>query len=198
MPHMTKILALMLMLTTSYAFSKDYVLVGVSGYGTGENGKGQPSAAHYYLPPHKRIVETHKLVHQVSSKDLDALVESLNCREPNAPGLIIMANSWGSTQAHKLSVKYEELCGTPVDLFIMIDGVKKPIGPFKKTPVANKCINYYQRKSTIKGGPIEGCDNYDLSATCEKAKVAACHIDIEWLGGSKGASDIYDFLFQNR
>lgn len=173
---------------------RKFVLVGVSGFGTGENGKGQPSGAHDNLPNDELISSTIRITHKTSSKELRAIATSIcGGRTPSGvekPGLMIMANSWGAGAAGRLSKIYEETCREPVELFVMVDGVSKPIGPYRKLPTARRCINYYQRLSTVRGNTIEGCENHDLSPSCSGGGVATCHIEVEWMGSARGAQEI--------
>jgi len=173
---------------------RKFVVVGVSGLGTGENGKGQPSGAHDNLPSSEQISSTLRITHSTSKARLQEIVNGIcGGRRPSGvqrPGLIIMANSWGSGAAGRLSRMYEQTCGEQVELFVMVDGVSKPIGPYRKTPPARRCINYYQRLSTIRGNSIEGCENHDLSSNCSGGGLANCHIQVEWEGSGRGAQEI--------
>ncbi len=101
-----------------------------------------------------------------------------------------MANSWGSGKAIKLTKMYAKQCGRSADLFVMVDGFKKPFLPQGRTPIAKKCINYYQTKGIIRGKDIKGCKNYNLTdKLCPKGVGGIeCHIKVEWAGTEKGAS----------
>ena len=175
-----------------------FVLIGVSGFGTGEDGKGQPSGVHDNLPSHERISSTLRITHGTSEKRLREIVNNIcggrTSTGVKPPGLMIMANSWGAGAATKLSRIYQETCGEPVELFVMVDGVKKPIGPHTKPPVAKRCINYYERRSTVRGNAIVGCENQDLSNTCSGGGMATCHIEVEWEGSSRGAREVLSAL----
>jgi hypothetical protein len=105
-----------------------------------------------------------------------------------------MANSWGAGAATKLSQMYQKTCGEPVELFVMVDGVSKPIGPYRRPPAARRCVNYYQRLSTVRGNTIQGCENHDLSNQCSGGGVATCHIETEWNGSSQGAREVLSSL----
>jgi hypothetical protein len=61
--------------------------------------------------------------------------------------------------------------------------------PWKKTPSAKRCINYYQEKSTVRGREIEGCENNNMEDSCWKAGVAHCHIEVEWDGAKLGKEE---------
>ena len=172
-----------------------YILVGVSGFGTGEDGEGQPSGAHDNLPILANVAETYRLTHGGPSEKLDEVMANFQCQAGHQKaenlGLIIMANSWGAGKATKLAKRYAEECGQEVELFVMVDGINKPIPTsFSKTPKARRCINYYQRSSTLKGNEIKGCENHDLSYQCQSGGLAHCHIEVEWAGTGLGADEI--------
>lgn len=177
------------------AFAKDYVLVGVSGFGTrrAENA-WQPSGAHENLPyaGYKRF----ELVHYSKKSELQAVVDEFKCTYKKASrpnlGLIIMANSWGSGKAIKLSKMFEKQCDETADLFVMVDGFKKPFLPQGRKPVAKRCINYYQTKGLIRGKSIKGCNNNDLTKKlCPKGVGGIeCHIKVEWSGTARGSKII--------
>lgn len=174
-------------------------MVGISGLGTGENGKGQPSGAHDNLPSDRKIVERILLTRHAGADDLEKVIDSLECdkglSQPERPGLMIMVNSWGSQNGYRLAKLYKERCHEEVDFYVAVDGVSSIlIKPFSKKVPAKKCMNFYQTKSTVNGGPIDGCQNMDLSDLCEKGGIATCHIDTEWNGSRMGANEIKNFL----
>lgn len=176
-----------------------FILVGISGYGTGEDGRGQPSGAHDNLPQkNPRIAATFKLTHKAKRKNFDSIIENFQCEQGSQGatrlGLVIMANSWGAGKAEKFARAYEQSCGRKASLVVMVDGVGKPLYSFKKRPASEMCVNYYQTRSTIHGGPIEGCENINLGGICLKAGLADCHIAVEWDGTARGAATIEAFL----
>lgn len=171
-----------------------YVVVGVSGFGTDRDGKGQPSGAHDNLPVDRvHITETVLLTYHADKQELHSVLTRFQCdrgmQGESDLGLMIMANSWGAGKAVKLAKLYSETCGRSADLFVMVDGVAQPLSSWKKAPIAKRCVNYYQRRSTVHGGAIEGCINHDVSSVCGRdAGVATCHIIIEWDATTRGAS----------
>jgi len=169
-----------------------YVVVGVSGYGTGRDGRGQPSGAHANLPQDSQF-EVHQLVHKASPAELSEVLQSFRCSNGTQAeadlGLMIMANSWGAGKAVKLAQMYQAQCGRLPALFVMIDGVSKPIGSFRKAIPAQRCVNFYQTASTIRGAAINGCENTDLTPVCGgRGGLATCHIMVEWEGSQRGSS----------
>ena len=176
-----------------------YIVVGVSGFGTGKDGRGQPSGAHDNLPFHEGIETTYRLTHGESWREYQSVIDQFRC-EGGVQGesdlrLVIMANSWGAGRATKLASRYAQACGREVELFVMVDGVSKPIPtPFRRTPVARRCVNYYQTKSTLRGREIEGCENHNLENECQRKGLAYCHIVVEWEGSSLGAELIRDLM----
>ena len=174
---------------------RTFVVVGVSGYGTGRNGEGQPSGAHDNLPYADVISSNVRLTHSASREEMEDVLNSICGTAAPAgrkPGLIIMANSWGAAAGRKLAEKYEERCGELVELFVMVDGVKKPIGASKKTPRARRCVNYFETRSTVHGAAIEGCENNDLGARCSGGGLGTCHVEVEWMGTEMGAREILE------
>jgi hypothetical protein len=174
-----------------------FIVVGVSGFGTNEEGDGEPSGAHDNLPLMSEIAGTYRLTHGANNARLDEVLSNFNCsggvQGTENLGLIIMANSWGAGKANKLARRYQERCGREVELFVMVDGINKPIPTaYGKRPPARRCVNYYQRRSTLIGRAIEGCENHDLSQSCQDGGIAECHIEVEWRGSALGAQLIRD------
>ncbi|MDD0854876.1 hypothetical protein HBN50_17370 [Halobacteriovorax sp. GB3] len=165
----------------------EYVVVGISGFGTRRATENywQPSGAHENLPNSYRIVETHKLVHYSKKKELLNALSLFDCKDGRQLnddlGLIIIGNSWGASNTYKLSKLYKEECGRVARLVVMVDGVRKPIGSYKKRPFAKQCINYYQTTGFAHGRKLEDCENIDLTSYCKK-RGKECHIEVEWLG----------------
>lgn len=171
---------------------KRYVVVGVSGFGTNEEGNGQPSGAHELLPVMTEIAARYELTHGAKNRRLDEVLENFNCTNriqgSENLGLIIMANSWGAGKAAKLARRYEQRCGQQVELFIMVDGINKPIPTsYGRRPPSRRCVNYYQDYSTLHGKEIEGCENHNLREACLSGGMANCHITVEWEGARNGA-----------
>lgn len=203
--YMPKLLfSLIISLFVTQATARNYILVGVSGFGTNNTTNSQPSGAHDLLPDsaYGKISNTYKLIHFSPKKDLKEVINEFDCKNGKQEmdlGLIIMANSWGSSKGIKLSKMYKKSCSRGVDLFIMIDGVKKPIGAQGRRPKAKRCINYYQTIGLIRGKPIKGCKNHDLTkAACQNVKNGIeCHIEVEWQGATNGSKEIKKFIKNN-
>ncbi len=174
---------------TLNTFAKDYVVVGVSGFGTRKPGhEWQPSGAHDLLPRTGKIYSRFELVHYAKTSELQSVIDEFDCEDGKQKksnlGLIILANSWGSNNGYKLAKMYQKQCGQLTDVFYLVDGVAKPIGAFNKKIPAKQCFNAYQRKGAVRGNEIEGCVNYNFTKTCEKYgyKGTQCHIMTEWDG----------------
>jgi len=182
--------------------SERFIVVGVSGFGTNEEGDGEPSGAHDNLPVMGEIAGTYRLTHGARQARLNEVLANFNCSAgqqgtPNL-GLIIMANSWGAGKANKLARQYQERCGREVELFVMVDGINKPIPTaFGRRPPSRRCVNYYQRRSTLIGKAIEGCENHDLGESCQDGGIAECHIEVEWRGSAMGAELIEERVLGN-
>ncbi|MCF8060424.1 MAG: hypothetical protein K9K67_14070 [Bacteriovoracaceae bacterium] len=197
------ILATLIFLLNTITEAKDYVLVGVSGFGTRKpENAWQPSGAHENLPQSGRIFSRHELVHYAKTAELKDILEVFECRNGKQGnedlGLIIMVNSWGSSKALTLAKMYQKDCGQKIDAFYMIDGVSKPIGPFKKEVPAKICRNYYQTKGLVRGTDQKNCENFNLTPRCDISgyeKGVDCHIYVEWRGSEMAADHmIKNFL----
>lgn len=179
---------------------RKFVIVGVSGFMTKENGGGQPSGVHDNLPSNlAQISATYKITHNTKDENLDDIIKSLNCdsqTQPQRPGLIVMINSWGAETGFKLAKKYYDACNEPVEAFIFVDGIGKPMNAYNKIPIAKKCLNYFQTRSLVHGRSLDKCENIDLSNLCSKGGIATCHIEVEWIGSSDGALQI-KYLINN-
>jgi hypothetical protein len=186
----------LLFLISSYTEAKDYVVVGISGFGTRRpENAWQPSGAHENLPDYGNIFARHELVHYAKKRELQEIIDYFNCKDGlkgrQDLGLLILVNSWGSGKAHKLAKMYNKQCGELVDSFYIVDGVSKPIGAFKREVPAKECRNYYQTKGLVRGTDIPGCENHDLTKQCDitgHSGGVECHIFVEWRG-SKVARD---------
>lgn len=180
------------------ASSLQYVVVGVSGFGTGPDGKGQPSGAHDNLPLQRgAIASVHRLTHSGSRTEYQEILAPFQCVSgQQASGdhrLIIMANSWGAGRGVDLARRYQRECGRQVELFIMVDGIQRHTTfSFGTKPPAVRCLNYYQRLSTVRGRAIEGCENEDMSNECQRGGLGDCHIQIEWDGTALGEGHILE------
>ncbi|MBP9680080.1 MAG: hypothetical protein KBD76_01645 [Bacteriovorax sp.] len=147
---------------------RTYVVVGVSGFMTKENGGGQPSGVHDNLPENMlQITGSYKIAHSSNEAKLDGIIKNLNCdtkKQPQRPGLIIMINSWGAKNGYRL---------------------------------AKKCINYYQTRSFVHGRAMDNCENIDMSNSCSDGGVAICHIEVEWYGSAKASKEIKNLISGN-
>lgn len=177
------------MLISAYSEAKDFVLVGISGFGTRRpENAWQPSGAHENLPSYGKIFARHELVHYAKKDELRDILNDFECRNGKQGrsdlGLIILANSWGSGTGHKLAKMYQKKCGQLVEAFYLVDGVAKPIGSFKRDIPAKTCINFYQRKGAVRGTAQNNCTNTNYTDECERKGYGAvqCHIYVEWLG----------------
>jgi len=182
--------------------AKQYITVGVSGFGTrrAEN-YWQPSGAHDNLPTNSAY-KSYKLVHYAKKKELKEIINNFNCKKGSKGrkdlGLIVMANSWGSYKAIKLTKMYKKACGEEIDLFIMVDGVKKPLLAQGIRPKAKSCINFYQTRGMVRGKAIKGCENHDYTKKCYKSDSAVqCHIRVEWAGTNTGRRIINQYIYNN-
>lgn len=180
---------------------RTYVVVGVSGFMTKENGGGQPSGVHDNLPENMlQITGSYKIAHSSNEAKLDGIIKNLNCdtkKQPQRPGLIIMINSWGAKNGYRLAKKYNEACKEPVEAFIFVDGIGKPMYSYNKVPPAKKCINYYQTRSFVHGRAMDNCENIDMSNSCSDGGVAICHIEVEWYGSAKASKEIKNLISGN-
>jgi hypothetical protein len=179
--------------------TQNFIVVGISGLGTKREGQGQSSGAHNNLPVDNSITSTYRMTHKMNKKEMAEVLSNFDCPSGRSsdtdPKLIIMTNSWGTSPGSKLAKGYKKKCGEEVDLFVIVDGIKRfgPL-PFTKTPVAKRCINYFQNKSTLHGSPIKNCDNRDLSEICNQKDLYACHINVEWRGTEFGRGEILDYI----
>lgn len=177
---------------------RTYVVVGVSGFMTEENGGGQPSGVHDNLPENMlQIAGSHKIAHSSKEAKLDEIIKNLSCdskKQPQRPGLIIMINSWGAENGYKLAKKYNDVCKEPVEAFIFVDGIGKPMYSYNKVPPAKKCMNYYQTRSFVHGRAMDNCENIDMSKSCSDGGVATCHIEVEWYGSAKAGKEIKNLI----
>lgn len=200
---MKSLISILLLLSFTVE-AKNYILVGISGFGTRKDTEEfwQPSGAHDNLPRHKRISKTYKLVHYSKSKELDEVMSKIVCQGQKANGLIIMANSWGAGNAHKLMKKFEKKCNRGIDFLVMVDGVSKPLAPygsFLKKPRAQKCVNFYQTMGAIRGTDIDSCKNHNFTRECVDREYGGvdCHIYTEWAGTNRGAQLILNYIDSN-
>lgn len=189
-------LAVLLFLINSIAEAKDYVLVGISGFGTRRpENAWQPSGAHENLPSRGKIFSRHELVHYAKTRELQSILDEFECSDGKKGrddlGLILLVNSWGSGKGHKLAKMYQEQCGDKVDAFYLVDGVAKPIGAFKRDIAAKYCRNYYQTKGAVRGQAQDNCTNFDMTRECDISgyeKGVDCHIFVEWRGSEDAAT----------
>lgn len=194
----------LLFLISSYSEAKDYVVVGISGFGTRRTENAwQPSGAHENLPHRGRIYARHELVHYAKTRELREILEVFECSDGKKGrddlGLLLLVNSWGSGKAHKLAKMYQKQCGELVDAFYLIDGVAKPIGAFKRDIPAKVCRNYYQTKGMVRGTAQDNCQNFDLTPQCDISgyeKGVDCHIFVEWRGSEHAADHMLNNFLQ--
>ncbi|MCR9203689.1 MAG: hypothetical protein NXH75_03865 [Halobacteriovoraceae bacterium] len=174
--------------------AKEFVVVGVSGFGTRKpDNAWQPSGAHEKLPYSGKIAARFELVHYAKTRELKEILKEFECEKgikQDNKGMVILANSWGSGKAHKLAKMYLKKCGEMVDAFYLVDGVTKPIGAFKRDIPAKVCINYYQTKGVVRGTDQKNCVNHNLTKECEARNYSAvqCHIHVEWEGAERSAN----------
>jgi hypothetical protein len=140
-----------------------------------------------FTPHFLKKTEIIHLTHNASEKELNNLLNHLQCQIEGAKrnfSFSIIGVSWGSAVAHQISDLVYEACGINTRMFLLIDGIQKPIGSFRKTPNAEICYNFYQRKSNVRGNSISGCQNRDLSRHCIiknkdlKDGFLGCHMDL--------------------
>lgn len=192
-----KFLLILSFVLSANAMAKDYIVLGISGFGTAREGKGQPSGVHDNLPIHGSNVRQYfKLVHKASTKELQEVIDQFDCRNGKQAdpqlGFILMVNSWGAPKGYKISEMYQKQCGRKIDIAYSIDGVTKPIGPFKKAPIAQQCFSYYQSKGAIHGVALNGCTNVEYTDSCNRSSYGPiqCHIAVEWWGSERAKNEL--------
>ena len=197
------VLCLTLLAFAAYAEvrPRDYVMVAVAGFGTRRpDDPWQPSGVHEYMPSHHKLVRSYQLVHYAKKIELQNIIDDFQCVNGQQTrkdlGLIVTINSWGAGRGFQLTEMYLKQCGRKADLVFMIDGVSKPIGRFGKTPHATKCVSYYQTKGVVRGMALVGCENFDLTNSCDIRGLGAvdCHIHVEWAGAALARLQILNKL----
>jgi len=183
MKHIKKTLFLLTLLLSIETLAKDYVVVGVAGFGTGRPGEGgQISGVHDFLP--NTAYAAYKLVHYAKDSELQEVIDEFKCtagiQQKENLGLIIMANSWGAGNAVKLADMYSKQCGNLTELFVMIEGIGKFFDKKTKSAKVKRCINYYQTKDIIRGNEMDGCENIDMTYSCTLVGGLYCHVEVEW------------------
>lgn len=180
---------------------ESYIVVGVSGFGTRRpENAWQPSGAHENLPLVSSVEKTYRLVHFAKKSELDEVMDEFSCSKGKQArdglGLVLVINSWGAGVAHKLAVRYHKECGRLVDHVVLVDGVAKPVGPFRKSFPTLSCLNFYQTKGVIRGRAIDGCKNQNLTPLCEQQGRGAidCHIYVEWEGTARARAILENTL----
>lgn len=199
-----KCLFIILSFVISFQLSaKEFIVVGISGFATKRDGKGQPSGVHDHLPIHSKFVRNYfKLVHFSKKSELQEVIDQFNCRDgkqtENNLGLILMINSWGAKNGERLAQMYFDQCSQKAEVAYIIDGVAKPIGAFGKAPIAKKCFSFYQTKGAVRGKAIEGCHSEDYTEKCERAGLGPvqCHISVEWWGSQRAEREINNSLLR--
>lgn len=187
---------------------KKYVLVGVSGFKTGRP-EGQELRVESTdlcktcqvsgvwtnlsnLPSNHAAIEKRAyLTHFSKQGELDAAMKFLTNRNGSCRkdvGLVIMANSWGAAVANRFAGQYRDKCGRSAELFILVDGIVKPVTmAYRTKPIAKTCVNMYQTADVVHGAAIEGCQNIDLTSMVKTRKgIGAAHIAAEWGGTGAG------------
>lgn len=112
---------------------------------------------------------------------------------------MILANSWGAATANNLANQYQQRCGTLTELFILVDGVVKPVTfSYTSKLVAKKCVSIYETVDIVHGAPIQGCQNIDLTPQVRDHRgLGGAHIATEWSGTRMGANLIAALLDQH-
>ncbi|MBC7429031.1 MAG: hypothetical protein H7336_10490 [Bacteriovorax sp.] len=211
-----------LILTIAHAFagdfteptkhSKNYLVVGVSGFKTGRDkddieniysnkiGKDSEDSGVWtnIITSHPKIIKTLYLSHYSKDSELDSvmkLVVDANDKCKIDQGLIIMVNSWGAKVSQRLAARYLTKCGILPHLTILIDGVSRPT-PFAydKPILSLNCVNFFQRSSKLQGTSIENCHNIELKYGDGKTDLFNAHIHAEWDASAKGSLIIQDYL----
>lgn len=116
------------------------------------------------------IVKAFNAAHGISKSKFKKFFKNFNCKngvQEKDVGLIIIGYSWGAEISYKLSKAYLKKCGRKADRAYMIDGVKKLITQYNKTPIATVCKNYYKTISPIRGRALKGCENFDKTEICK-------------------------------
>lgn len=191
---------------------KQFVVIAVSGLKTGRDsgeelniisnkiGKSmEPSGAWENLPTHhKKILKNAYLTHFSTEDEIQSALRLLldsegSCLEDT--GLILMVNSWGAITSQKLAAAYNKKCQKIPLLTVLIEGVSKPT-PFayKKSILAHNCINFYQTKSSLKGGPIANCKNHEFEYASSAKSLFNTHIHAEWDGSQKAKQIIEQYM----
>ena len=215
----------MLLITHAYAevniynppteHAESYLVVGVAGLKTGRDknetanilsdaigANFEPSGAWENLNRnHKKIFKNAFLTHFSKDSEIDAVLKLIENQDGQCQkdiGLIMMINSWGAKTSQKLASKYLKKCGRLPHLSVIIEGVSKPT-PFayKKSLLSYNCVNFYQRHSKLKGGPIENCQNNEFNYSDAGMDLFMAHIEVEWLGSQRGNRIIEKYLNEN-
>ena len=214
-----KTLLFALTFLSASAFALDYpeklpsrfVVIGISGLKTGRDDKEKENIFSKKLGPtmeqsgawdnlpttHNKILKNAYLTHFSTSKEIDSalklMLDENNKCLPDT-GLILLVNSWGTINSQKLAQKYFKKCGQLPLLTVLIEGIAKPT-PFayNKSLFAFNCVNFYQSKSTLQGGPIENCHNVHLEYSGEQSLYYS-HIHAEWEGSEQGKKIIEQFM----
>ena len=116
------------------------------------------------------VVRAFNAAHGINKRKFKNFFKNFNCKngvQQKDLGLIIIGYSWGAERSYDLSKAYLKKCGRKADRAYMIDGIKKIITQFTKTPVAVVCKNYYKTISPIRGRALKGCENFDKTEICK-------------------------------
>lgn len=190
------LLVLFLFSFSSFAESQDYIVVGISGRGTSADINSFPSIAHSLQSPYdSKIKKIYKLYHFSGEELFPDIISDLKCadgvKESGSPELIIIVNSWGSGRAYSLAKRYEAECGEQVSAFYIIDGVRKPIGPFGRNVPAKHCMNVFQTKNMVRGMSLDNCQNIDATKTCRSNnRIRKCHVNLQFTAVPLIAGDL--------
>lgn len=193
-----------------------FVVVGVSGYKTGRPPESrldifsnqlcktcEESGVWTNLPKDSPAIAARVfLAHTLAADEVEKLMglfrskEGAGCR--SNLGLIIMANSWGSEPAAHLAETYFKTCGARADFFVLIDGIQKlSVYAFARPVIAERCLNFYQTRDYLHGGPIPNCENHDWLAE-HPARPRSAHVWVEWEGSAAARDRVDAFLRSKR
>jgi hypothetical protein len=117
------------------------------------------------------IERAFNAAHGISKGKFKNFFKNFNCKngvQQKDIGLIIIGYSWGAARSYDLSKAYFKKCGRKADRSYMIDGIKKIVTQYKKTPIATVCKNYYKTISPIRGRALKGCENFDKTEVCRQ------------------------------
>jgi hypothetical protein len=171
---------ILLFLTISSAFSAEkYVLI----YFHGQDGFMSSDIRERKKLPDElfglKINKVYDSSHNIRYREFKKILEIFGCnkgtKKANDLGLIIIGWSWGARRAYEFSKDYFENCGVKADFGYLVDGVQKPIIPFRHPPISNYCKNFYKTVFPVSGRSLENCNNVDLTKECKDLDGLKCH-----------------------